>query len=259
MPSQAAQQRPLPVDRRRRCPRARARHSELEPAWVAQPAHVADGRPAAAGDSVGEAGQTGAARPPFRPPAAPAVAAPSTTTGANPPPPPIPPAPCCPCLHRHWAHPSHTCVETGLTPATSVLRREWPRLAPPLITATASVGRWRWAGRAVTAAAQPVGPWRRADGSGLDTKGLRITLDSPPPFRTPLAAWQATARRATPRHDTLLHALMREKGAALSHICSETRPHLRRDSTTSAPGLDHICAGTRPQLSRGSPVYMIAS
>ncbi len=29
-------------------------------------------------------------------------------------------------------------------------------------------------------------------------------------------------------------------------------PHLRRDPTTSAPGLDHICAGTRPHLRRDS-------
>jgi hypothetical protein len=27
-----------------------------------------------------------------------------------------------------------------------------------------------------------------------------------------------------------------------------TRPHLRRDSATFAPGLGHICAGTRPHL-----------
>ena len=101
----AAQQRPLPVGCRRRGPRARARHSELEPSRVAQPAHVADGRPAAAGDSVGEAGKTGANRPSFRPPAAPAVASPRTATGANPPPPPIP---------RH--HAAHICTGTGLTP-----------------------------------------------------------------------------------------------------------------------------------------------
>ena len=32
------------------------------------------------------------------------------------------------------------------------------------------------------------------------------------------------------------------------------RPHLRRDSPTSAPGLAHICAGTRPHLCRDSQV-----
>ena len=35
------------------------------------------------------------------------------------------------------------------------------------------------------------------------------------------------------------------------HICAGTRPHLRRDSPTSAPGLAHICAGTRPHLRWG--------
>jgi hypothetical protein len=32
-----------------------------------------------------------------------------------------------------------------------------------------------------------------------------------------------------------------------------TRPHLHRDSPTSAPGLAHICAGIRPHLHRDSP------
>ncbi len=36
--------------------------------------------------------------------------------------------------------------------------------------------------------------------------------------------------------------------AAEPHICAKTRPHLRRDSSTSAPG--HICAGTGPRLRR---------
>ena len=28
------------------------------------------------------------------------------------------------------------------------------------------------------------------------------------------------------------------------HICTGTRPHLRRDTATSTPGLAHICTGT---------------
>jgi hypothetical protein len=34
------------------------------------------------------------------------------------------------------------------------------------------------------------------------------------------------------------------------HICAGTRPHLCRDSPTSAPGLAHICAGTHQHLRR---------
>jgi hypothetical protein len=38
----------------------------------------------------------------------------------------------------------------------------------------------------------------------------------------------------------------------LGHICTATRPHLHRDSATSAPRLGHICTGTRPHLHRDS-------
>ena len=51
---------------------------------------------------------------------------------------------------------------------------------------------------------------------------------------------------------------LRSRCAAIGFVascvatCAGTRPHLRRDSPTSAPGLAHICARTRPHLRRDS-------
>ena len=45
---------------------------------------------------------------------------------------------------------------------------------------------------------------------------------------------------------TVCGTYLNVSSSGLAHICAGTRPHLCRDSPTSAPGLAHICATQGP-------------